>query len=399
MPPRQARIVAHTLIILAGMVLPHSLQAQPHQTLQLSELWRIGHEGDANIFGVIFDVVADSDGNTYVFDRQLVEVHKFSPEGGFLGVIAREGEGPGELRYPCGLFITRDGDLGLVERVPGSVKVVTTEGDPVGHLPMPEPELGSRIFASGARQTRDRLILYLNQVGGQGNDDFERWDSLVSIDGTGAITATFCENSHIRPSGDAHYFENSLVGFEKWIWCVDARDRVIVNRVWDDYELEVYSLDGELLRLLGRDKGQRVRTKTFYEKKKRYHAEAIVGSHHDGKQITFEVSKTDRTIQGIYPRLDGSLWVLTSRGAFDNAEGVLATFDVFDGDGEFSRTVSVRAPGNLRDDKIYISQGRLFLVANHMAAMATALGGNWSEDDGEPQPMSVICYCLPDVLE
>lgn len=68
-------------------------------TLFLDAVQIIGQiSGDpAYLFGSISSVATDAEGRTYVGDRSGASVRAFGADGGFLGWIAREGGGPGEI--------------------------------------------------------------------------------------------------------------------------------------------------------------------------------------------------------------------------------------------------------------------------------------------------------------
>ena len=56
------------------------------------------------------------------------------------------------------------------------------------------------------------------------------------------------------------------------------------------------------------------------------------------------ISKTEPDIGDLRFGPDGNLWVGTSRGGFDQPEGVFYTWDVFDADGHFLEQVSAACP-------------------------------------------------------
>lgn len=70
-------------------------QSPRHREIVLHEQWRIGAGDDDPVLGPIIDAVADPAGNVYLLDMQQQVLMKFSPEGQYLGPVARRGEGPG----------------------------------------------------------------------------------------------------------------------------------------------------------------------------------------------------------------------------------------------------------------------------------------------------------------
>lgn len=68
------------------------------------------------VFGRIVGVAMDPAGHIYVLDEQASNLRVYSASGDFLEVLAREGDGPGEIRGPMGLSVGRDGFLYVRDR-------------------------------------------------------------------------------------------------------------------------------------------------------------------------------------------------------------------------------------------------------------------------------------------
>ncbi len=116
--------------------------------------------------------------------------------------------------------------------------------------------------------------------------------------------------------------------------------------------------------------------------------------HRGGRRVDAEgiPSTTDRDIQALFARPDGTLWVLNSRGAFDQPDEILATFDVFDADGSFLHQVALKGEGNFYDDGLRLVGDRLFVLRGLRAAERAESGDG--EEDEDAEPMSVTCYRL-----
>lgn len=71
------------------------IQTLPEWTIDTIPVLRIS--GDENTFTGIQDVVGRPDGGVLVFDDRLQDVRQFSPDGAFERVVARSGQGPGEV--------------------------------------------------------------------------------------------------------------------------------------------------------------------------------------------------------------------------------------------------------------------------------------------------------------
>lgn len=97
---------------------------------RLVEELRIGRlEGpDEYTFGQVAAIATGSDGTLYVLDRQPPSLRAYSPDGTFLGQLAGEGEGPGELKQPdSGLAVLPDGRI--LARDPGSARITVFGAD------------------------------------------------------------------------------------------------------------------------------------------------------------------------------------------------------------------------------------------------------------------------------
>ncbi len=70
---------------------------------------------DPYLFSRIESIVADADGRLIVADLQAHEVRVFDREGRFLYLFGGEGEGPGDLTFPCCLAFGPDGLLWVRE--------------------------------------------------------------------------------------------------------------------------------------------------------------------------------------------------------------------------------------------------------------------------------------------
>jgi hypothetical protein len=116
---------------------------------------------------------------------------------------------------------------------------------------------------------------------------------------------------------------------------------------------------------------------------------------------TVKISDYNKDVETIFVREDGSLWVLTSSGTRDLAEGNAGTFDVFDPEGRFARQVTLKADGSPLTDGYYFVKDRFYIVTDLLqAAISLQSGGqSFQIGDDEPEPMGVICYKLGSELQ
>ncbi len=369
------------------------------QTLELEELWRVGGiDDEENIFGLITRVIADEEGNVYLLDTQLSQVNVFTPDGEFSHTLSREGEGPGEVRFPVDMLMMPDGSVGLVQAFPGQVICVDTDDNPADTF-VPggdDPTAGGFMSLVDVQSGAEHLVLggvfsTINQEEGyQIRDHFIR-----SYDAEGNMLHSYLndpkkyEFAHLNIDEAEQYFPQ----FTRW--ALDDSGRVIVAAYRDQYRIDVYGPDGALVRVIEREYEHWQRT----EDQKTYVDEIIEAQL---RQVPFpverSVSDTDEDIQSIELRPDGELWVMNSRDRRAPPEGMFTAFDVFDPDGVYVRRMQLPLDGDaVQDGLIFAGEDRLILVKGFIDALISlqtqGAGPSLSEDE-EPAPMEVICYAL-----
>ncbi len=99
--------------------------------VELIEELRIGTLlGDPNQeFGLIGGVLELDDGTIWVGDRHLGAIRRFGPSGEFLGQVGREGQGPGEFRYPQGMRQLPSGQVAVWDDGQIRVSFFSAEGE------------------------------------------------------------------------------------------------------------------------------------------------------------------------------------------------------------------------------------------------------------------------------
>lgn len=133
----------------------------------------IGDEGDGPdaILGQVRAVAELPSGDVAVLDERVAEVKRFSANGQFQGLIARAGQGPGELRAPFALFLTPDDSaLVVLDRVGRAATFSADDGRLIDDVAI-EPNfsgacpLGDTWFLSGWSYAAARPIVGVDQGG------------------------------------------------------------------------------------------------------------------------------------------------------------------------------------------------------------------------------------------
>ncbi len=416
-PGRAISALALAMILLAGLLPGSALAAwkgtevvedgvkvvlnpaegmESPSSVELEELWRIGGDTDDEdeFFGLIVAINADEEGNIYVLDLQLAEVKVYDSDGMYLRSLGRDGEGPGEFRFPSGMFFLPDGNLGVVQTAPGRIAGLTLEGDPLSDYPIPAREDGSTTILRTGRGVGDNLYLMLqfNQFL-QDEGKFHQTIELVRADTEGNILAEFCSSKNTLDFANAVFSESTWDNFVNR-WALDSKGRVVVAETYGVYEVSIWNNQGQREMIIKREYDSRKRPASEVER-----LECIFGAFtRQVPNAKIDISEYDQDVFRVYARDDGTIWVNTSHGASaDLPDGVVGVFDVYDEKGRYVREVTLKGQGDPGEDAYFFVGDRFYVVTGMLdAAMALQAGGNDcdEEDMEEPEPMAVICYKL-----
>ena len=371
---------------------PHILNpvepASAATPMQLEKTWEAGGDDEDYLFGVLSEFTTDESGNIYVLDSQLNEVLVFSSTGEYLRSIGREGEGPGEFRRPSDMFLTPGGDVAVLQRMPGKIVTMTKDGEPIGTYPMPDYD-GMRMFHAG--ELAGETVVVSQMTMSRSESGMEVTSSLVAVDEDGNKTAVFHEDTQKRDFANMVFDEKTMQG--ALVWSAGKDGRVYTSDNFDAYTIKVWSPDGEVERVIEREYKSRQRNEEEMERNK---PRIMIRRGNQTSQPEAIASETDRDVQQIYPRADGSLWVLSSKGAYDCKDGEIATLDVFDPDGKFMHQVTFKGEGDYVDDGFYVMDDYFFVVTDLNSARRAQFGGGGDEEemDEEAEPMRILCYEL-----
>lgn len=368
--------------------------ATPAVTETASELWRAGGDDEGDVlFGVISAVAVDDDGNVYLLDSQINVVHMFSPQGEFLGEIGREGEGPGEFRRPEGMFVTGDGNIAILQGMPGKIIRLTPQGDPLDNIRLPGQDDGGMMMLSGGIRAGDDLVLSTRDFE-PGDGELSVTNRLVRVNSAGKLTATYSASTLKRSMANFNYDERRDA---QVLFTATGDGDLFVFDGWDAYAIKAYDTSGNLTRVIERDFEPRRRSKAEKEDNK---PRAFIQNDQGTQEIEAIVSETDRSVRGLYARDDGTLWVVSSRGASDQPEGTMAAFDVFDSRGRFVRQIALTGDADFTEDGFHFDGDRLIIVKGFRGARRAMFAGLTGGDDEEEElePLSVVCYDLSRIV-
>jgi DNA-binding beta-propeller fold protein YncE len=85
-------------------------------------------------FGAPSNVAVDKDGNVYVTDTMNNRVEIFDPDGKFISLFGKHGDGPGYLARPKGIAIDGDGHIWVADEYQDRVQVFNRQGQLLTYL-------------------------------------------------------------------------------------------------------------------------------------------------------------------------------------------------------------------------------------------------------------------------
>ncbi len=370
------------------------------RTLGQKLLWEVTADEQEVLIGRVAEIVADDEGNSYVLDNQLSEVHVFSPEGEYIRSIGREGEGPGEFRMPMNMFLLKDGSVGVVQMSPGKLAMMDKEGTPLGDLELPVGEGGSPPMLLNAGSGGDNIVVQLTEHGFDGTTVRTK-NSLLSLARDGSVLgAYFTDETEQKMESSGGGISITMDSSAMGEWSAGPNGTVFRSPHRNQYLIEQFAADGTLERIIEREFESRKRTEEELEEIRKQN-ESMRERFGGGPSRPAET--TNRDIAELHPRADGSLWVLTSYGDNDNPENTMGVFDVFDPQGRYEGQVTVPAQYDPDDDRLFLRGNRLYIVRNGLDAMRSGgggmmivvgPGGGEEDDDDEPAELSIECYEL-----
>lgn len=379
--------------------------APPVDLLPAQELWRLTDGDEDELMGVTADVTVDDDGNTLILDRSFKTVRIVDADGQTVGMVGREGDGPGEFRSPEQCLALPDGRIGVAELFPAKIVTLQRDGTPAASIELPAEgsmSILSEVFCRAGRVQACWSELIMGEGG------LTNASRLQSLDAGSNILATFKrDDAETEQQGGAVTVTRSGEDFAHH-WAAGYDGRVYVAGRQHAYEIEVFTPDGELDHVISVEYESVERTD---EEIKAIEEERASLSFNGIQADLGEIDPYLRDIQSLHPRPDGSLWVRSSRAMRDRPEGTVGAFDVFDAQGKFVRRVAVDVPFERGYDEWRLVGDRLYLLKENLNAPApTGIGAGGGaeviriggppkpakDDDREPQPFAVICYQLSD---
>lgn len=333
----------------------------PELRVTFEEDLTIGVEaGDENyMFGSQVFMNADDEGNIYVTDRDRKEVRKYDPNGKFLHSLGRPGQGPGEFQDVSRVGFDVEGNIYLNDAKSQRISFLKKDGKYIKGIKTPtifeRVVMNSRGFyiamsadnvVLGKSKTWDyfyglfdehfNLIAEFLRLPQKADAQYENPDSLVNVLADSLSREAFPPLvSHVLDKNDSIYF-----GYPK------------------NYEIRVYSSDGELEKIIQRD----FMPVEIRERHKEYFIQNLSGQFlakipaHEEKRV-FELVKYPK-YKPPYERftLMENGWIFV---VVDSVRDGLKLVDIFNEEGEFLAQFET----DISTDGLSFNNGKAYAVA------------------------------------
>ena len=365
--------------------------AQGVRDVNLEELWRVGGEDGEDFFGLITDAVFGDEGNLYLLDTRLAEVAVYDTDGERLGTLSREGDGPGEVRFPAKILFMPNGTLGIAQIFPGRIVMVDKDDTPRGVWGVSREKTEGGFFTMYDAFLQGENIVIMGQETTQPDQTHRNQTQFAAaFDMEGNELVRYESHLQEMDFGKFRWIEDERTSFEFRHTVVGPDGRVYVASSRNQYRINVYKPDGTPDRVITRPYEHRPREQKEFDRIESQ-LETQLARLPGAK---WEVSRTEPDISALRIGPDGNLWVECSRGGVDQPEGVFFTWDVFDGDGRFIEQVAAHCPGDGTEDVMLWREDIAVQVTGFWDAVRSLQGGGAGadEDDDEAEPMEVICY-------
>jgi len=388
------------LMVAAGSIMAQTVINNPAQPAggvveaSLVEQWRLGGEDEDLFFGTIARTHLGTDGNLYILDGQLSQVHVIDPDGEYLRSVSKEGDGPGEVRQPGDFFVSEDGSINILNGFPGKVVSLTADGTPIGNVgySIDGKQTQFGVFIRGLATEGGMILGGINMTFGGGPLSEQNY-YLARCDVEGNQINRLIEKTSTIDYSDFRLSEESM----DFIWARVASGpdgKIYLGKQRDEYSITVMDPDGTVGRIINREYQAPARTQR-QKKIATQIIEAIAVNYPTPLQGS-EIENTEPAIGNITVTDDNRIWVQPGVGDNVLPEGTWAIFDVFDPEGKFEKQVALKGSFNRNRDSVSVlPDGRFLVVTGALDAFLNQMGAVKS-DDSQPEvdPLEVICFKL-----
>jgi hypothetical protein len=316
---------------------------------------------DEEMFGLVGSVASTSDGGAFVYDSQAREIRRFGADGSFVGMVGRQGEGPGEHERINNMLVLPDGRL--VVNDPRLRRVTWYDAD--GEYERSVPGMSGLFGGSGTSfaATADGSSVWVRTPVYPPSDITDRREGFVRHGSDGSVDTLLAPDfdvsrfaTRVSQPGGGVTAEIRTPFAPDGLWTVGHGGEEYLARS-DRYALEVVRPDGSVLRITSD-----VTAVPVAAAEGEYHRDFALET---GRRIDPGWDWSLPAIPGEKPFIKrvylgdrGRIWLhVSSTGQpveVEDREGAMVTrwrepvvFDVFEADGTFLGTVRPPSGTNL----------------------------------------------------
>ena len=332
--------------------------------LVFSEELSIGQiEGDENyMFGGSVYFNTDEKGNFFVTDWDSKKILKYNPQGKYLLTIGRLGQGPGEFQSVSVARFDKDGFLYVTDIINHRISFFNKDGEFIRQIPLSERFIDLYINSNGDYVAK-KFGMTQDEIARKQISVFGLFDSELEM--IKEIYTDEIEMPSLSGSDEAsivQYLANSysILVFKPEGWLVLNENDLTYFGYPDDYEINIYSQQGKLQKIIKRDyEPFRInkKDKEFYIK---YIGESLSSSGNI-PQGTFKKALAKMKFPQYKPAFqkfilmeNGWLFVIV-----DSTPNEYALIDLFDQEGkyiaQFESTIST--------ERMFFNNGKAYAVA------------------------------------
>lgn len=213
-------------------------------------------EGDENyMFFAGISLNTDDEGNFYVTDYDKSSILKYSPDGNFILAIGRKGQGPGEFQSVSVARFDKDGFLYVTDIINHRISFFNKDGEFIRQIPLSERFIDLYINSNGdyvAKKfgmTQDEKTRKQISVFGLFDSELEMINEIYTDEMEMPLLSGSDEASIVQYLANSY----SILVFKPQGWLVLDENDLTYFGYPDDYEINIYSQQGKLQKIIKRD--------------------------------------------------------------------------------------------------------------------------------------------------
>jgi hypothetical protein len=298
----------------------------------------IGRSTDPSgyVFGVLDSLGVDDEENIWVLDRRPIGIRTFTKDGSLLRSFGRNGNGPGELERPSGLFVRGDGALAVLDLYARKAVFYDREG---------------RYLRAASTTTPPHLGIKIDSRGNIFGVSFKKralklWSNKL-----------FRYDAEMAPLAEIAGFEQPsapeiIHAFERYLYFHLTKDDRIIWLITSNYEFRVLDPEGREVRRIIKE----YRPVRIAPEARKALTEELTGGEPVPPGMSISIPAFYPPVDRFIADEDGRLFVRTYER--DGRGGVW--FDAFDPDGRF--VTRFLFPESER--AVAVRKGRLYAIVD-----------------------------------